>query len=297
MNLKQLETFIWVATLGGFRKAASRLCTTQPAISSRIAGLEESLGGKLFELGTGSIALTAMGQKILPYAEKVLFMSDKLKEQAGASETFSGVLRLGVSETIVHTWLSDFLSRVHQFFPLVDMEITVDITSNLRNELIGRSIDLAFLLGPISDYNIDNVDLCAYPLVWAVSPRLNFPPGDVPIERIAQEPIITYARNTRPFAETQAFIRQGVAEPARIFPSSSLAACKLMVIDGVGVGMLPMACISREVEDGRLVVIPSSWHPSDLLFTASYPRAPHNLLTERIAVLATVAADAFGQGD
>jgi len=295
MKLKQLETFIWVATLGSFRKAASRLCTTQPAVSSRIASLENSLGAKLFERRSGSIALTAMGHKILPYAEKVLLMSEELQEQACAAEALSGVLRLGVSETIVHTWLSDFLNRVHRMFPLVDIEITVDVTTNLRNELIERSMDLAFLLGPISDYNIENIDLCAYPLVWAASPQLNLPSGNVAINRIAQESIITFARNTRPFAEIRTYLQGAAPEPVRIFPSSSLSACKRMAIDGIGVGIFPLACIESELKTGELVLISSSWKPSDLVFTASYPRTPHNLLTEQIAVHATAAADQFEQ--
>lgn len=54
MNYKRLETFVWVATLGSFRKAAERLHTTQPAISARISGLEEELGVKLFEREGGS---------------------------------------------------------------------------------------------------------------------------------------------------------------------------------------------------------------------------------------------------
>lgn len=147
MNLKQLETFIWVATLGSFRKTSTRLNTTQPAISARIAGLEDSLGCKLFERRSGSIVLTAMGQKVLPMAEKILLMSARLKEQASASDKLAGVLRLGVAETIVHTWLSDFLSRVHDNFPLVDIEISVDVTSNLRSDLMDRTLDMAFFVG------------------------------------------------------------------------------------------------------------------------------------------------------
>jgi len=297
MKLKQLETFIWVATLGSFRKAAKQLCTTQPSVSSRIASLEESLGAKLFERNSGSVALTAMGHKILPYAEKVLFMSDKLKEQAREPEMLSGVLRLGVSETIVDTWLSDFLSRVHQLFPQVDIEITVDITANLRDELIERSIDLAFLLGPISDYNIENVDLCSYPLVWTASPNLNLPNGEVPIDLIARESIITFPRNTRPFAEISTYLQKTASEPVRIFPTSSLAACKRMVIDRIGVGMMPLVCIGSELEEGKLTVVSGSWHPSDLVFTASYPRTPHNVLTDQVVSLATAAADCFEQGE
>lgn len=57
LNYKRLETFVWVASLGSFRKAAERLHTTQPAISARIAGLEEELGVKLFEREGGPARL------------------------------------------------------------------------------------------------------------------------------------------------------------------------------------------------------------------------------------------------
>lgn len=296
MNHKQLETFIWVATLGSFRKTATRLCTTQPAVSSRIAKLEESLGVKLFERHAGSISLTAKGQQLLPYAEKIILMASRLKEEACGTENISGVLRLGVSETIVHTWLSDFLHKVHQSFPQVDLDITIDVTANLRTELISRSMDLALLLGPISDYNIANVDLCSYPLIWAASPKLDFPDGTVPIEQVARKTIITYARNTRPYAEITAFFKEEVAEPTRVFPSASLAACKLMAVEGIGIGSLPLCCIKEELAQHRLVVVPSTWMPSDLVFTASYPREPANPLTDRIAGLASLAAEVFGQG-
>jgi DNA-binding transcriptional LysR family regulator len=83
MNFKRLETFVWVATLGSFRKAAERQYTTQPAISSRIAALEEELGAKLFV--PGPVALTAKGKELLPYAEKIIFMSEQLRKRANLS--------------------------------------------------------------------------------------------------------------------------------------------------------------------------------------------------------------------
>ncbi len=293
LNNTWLETFIWVATLGSFRKAANRLCTTQPAVSARIAKLEERLGVQLFERHAGSISLTAEGQRLLPYAEKVIGMTDRMLEAARGEDALSGMLRLGVSETIVHTWLSDFLNSVHRRFPKVELDITIDVTANLRDELISHSMDLAFLLGPVSHYGIANINLCSYPLLWAASPKLDVPKGRVKMEWIARRSIITYARNTRPFAEIDAYLEKAMAEPTRIFSSASLAACKRMAMDGVGIGSLPMSCIAEEVADGRLVVVQSDWAPSDLVFTASYPRKPQNLLTETIAAHAREVAEAF----
>ena len=282
-----------MATLGSFRKTAKKLYTSQPAVSSRISALEELLGVKLFERHAGSFKLSAKGQELLPYAQKLLVMADRFKERACESTSISGVLRLGVSETIVHSWLSDFLQRVHQYFPAVDIELTVDVTANMRNELIGRSLDLAFLMGPISEYSIQNIDLCSFELAWVCNPDLEFANDVVPIREILSKPVITYARNTRPFSEVQALSKEEDVDHIRLFPSTSLAACKRMTLDGLGVGMLPLQLIKEELEKGTLKEITSTWLPSDLVFTASYPREPYSPLTEKMALLAADAAEVY----
>ena len=151
MNFKRLETFIWVATLGSFRKAAEHQHTTQPAISNRIAALEDELGVRLFERESGHSKLTSKGQELLPYAEKIVFMAQQLRKRADRGASLSGILRLGVSETIVHSWLPRFFRELHETAPNLDVEITVDVSGNLRSGLLDRSLDLAFLMGPVSE--------------------------------------------------------------------------------------------------------------------------------------------------
>ena len=77
MNFKQLETFVWVATLGSFRKAAKKLYTSQPAVSARIVALEESLRAKLFLRHAGKFEMTTKGVELLPYAQKMLVMAER----------------------------------------------------------------------------------------------------------------------------------------------------------------------------------------------------------------------------
>ena len=77
INLKQLEAFVWVADLGSFRKAADRLNTTQPNVSSRIALLEGAMKRKLMERDAGSVRLTSKGIQMLDYARKVLQAAEK----------------------------------------------------------------------------------------------------------------------------------------------------------------------------------------------------------------------------
>lgn len=61
-----------------------------------------------------------------------------------------GLIRLGVSETIVHTWLSRLIERLHAVCPSITLEIEVDTTPNLRAGLIAHQLDVAFLLGPVN---------------------------------------------------------------------------------------------------------------------------------------------------
>ncbi|MBW7470738.1 LysR family transcriptional regulator [Marinobacter sp. M216] len=298
MNFKRLETFIWVATLGSFRKAAERQCTTQPAISTRIAALEEELGVKLFERESGRTMLTTKGQELLPYAEKIVFMSEQLRKRADRVALLSGILRLGVSETIVHSWLPHFFRVLHETVPNLDVEITVDVTGNLRTGLMDRSLDLAFLMGPVSEPRVENRDLCSFPLIWVASPELDLPDRVLKLEELAQWPIITYARNTKPFAEISQKFSELDDLPARFYSSSSLAACRRLALDGIGVSALPMSVISDGLKSGRLVQLEAAWTPSQLEFTASYPAVPFNPVAELAANLAVgISRDYAQQGD
>ncbi len=283
LNLTQLQTFLWVTSLRSFRKTAEKLNTTQPAISSRIAKLEESLGVRLFERDTGFIRLTAKGLELLPYAEKLLRTSEDIKGRISNTDTLSGILRLGVSETIVHTWLPQFVSGLHNKFPDLEVEIVVDATINLRKELTERSLDFAFLMGPVSEFHIENYDLMDFEIIWAASPALGISvEKSVSLAELAKHPILTYARNTRPYAELSRQIRKETDQPARMFPSSSLAAILRMTLDGIGIATLPKHMIQEELNSGKLREIQCDWSPPALKFTASFPTEPYNPITEKI---------------
>lgn len=297
MNYKRLETFVWVASLGNFRKAAERLHTTQPAISARIAGLEAELGVKLFEREGGSspIMLTSKGKELLPYIEKILYQTEQLRKRAGISNAYSGVLRLGVSETIVNTWLPDFLSRLHKDMPNLDVEMTVDVTANLTTGIKDRSLDLGLLMGPISEPNIVNQELCTFSLSWAASPKLDLPDRLLYLEELAKWPIITYARATKPYVEINQKFRELDGPPAHFFASTSLAACRSLAIEAVGISTLPNIMIAKELAVGSLRKIRAVWTPSDLTFTASYSDVPFNPLAEIATNIAVIAAKEYNK--
>ena len=151
VDLRNLETFVWVAQLGGFRAAADKLHTTQPAISARIAILEDELRVKLFDREQRRATLTAKGFELLGYAERMLQLRADMMQAVTEKMAMRGLIRLGVAETIVHTWLSRLIERLHAVYPSITLEIEVDTTPNLRAALVAHQLDVAFLLGPVSE--------------------------------------------------------------------------------------------------------------------------------------------------
>lgn len=285
LNLKQLETFVWIANLGSFRQAAEYLCTTQLAISTRITNLEDTLNTTLFNREKGGVTLTARGRELLPLAENILNSTAQLCYKADAASALSGLLRIGVSETLVHTWLPEFLTSLNEKYPNVEIELIVDASVNLSKELMAHNIDIAILLGPISEPSVINKVICEYPLYWVASPALGL---NEPTEThsFTRWPIITYARNTVPYHEINRHFTDQKVHPVRFYSASSLSASVRLAESGVGVATLPKEVIKEQLKEGRLSIIEANWTPKPLTFTVSYMTTPNNLLIEETVKLA-----------
>ncbi len=287
LNIEQLNTFLAVIRLGGVRKAAGALNLTQPAVTSRIKNLEESLGCDLFDRTSGGMKLTKRGELLLGHAEKFEHLSELVQRDVVDPAGAEGRLRLGASETVAQCWLPDLVSRLHAAYPKLEIELNVDVSSDLRDGLLNREVDLAILLGPISEYSVGNIELPGFDLAWYASASA---PADS--DHFAR-PVMTYARNTRPYREVKELLFERVGPNVSLIPSSSLSACFRLVEADMGVAALPRA-LGREYADaGRIREFDPGWVPGPLRFTASYLREPKSHLTETAAELAQETAMAF----
>ncbi len=291
INLDQIAAFLSVVRLGGVRKAAQMLNLTQPAVTSRIKNLEGSVAKVLFDRTSGGLRLTKDGELLLKYAERYEQLSELVEKNVVDPGAVEGYLRIGASETITQCWLPDFVTQLHRKFPRLELEINVDISVNLRKGLLDREIDLAFLLGPISDYTVDNVDLPEFDLAWYVAPDVD-PPGDDPASFL-QKPVLTYARNTRPYRDLKAMLFEKVGPGVVMFPSFSLSACFRLIEAGIGVAALPKALGKPYVDSGRMREFDPGWVPSPLRFTASYLGDPKSHMIETAAKIACEVAVEF----
>lgn len=290
INLDQLKTFLYIVRLGGVGKAATGLNLTQPAVSARLRNLEQTIGEPLFERSEGNLRLTKRGELLLSYAERFEQLSGLLERDVIEPSELEGRLRLGVSETIAQCWLSDLITRLHGLFPNLEIELNVDISINLRAALLNRSIDLAILLGPVSEYLVENRELPGFDLAWYVSSRAE--ECDDPKDYL-KRPVLTYARQTRPYRELKERLFELVGPDARMFPSSSLSTCFRLVEDNLGVAALPRALGDDHVARGTIREFDPGWHPRPLAFTASYMAEPKNHVVETAAEQALAVARAF----
>ncbi|WP_245004881.1 LysR family transcriptional regulator [Paraburkholderia sacchari] len=294
INLKSLEIFYWVATLNSFHKAATKMHTTQSAVSHRISGLEDELGVLLFERTARTIRLTPRGRTLLDYAERFLALESELVAAIANPQTLSGVVRLGVAETIVHMWLTEFIERAHRDYPGIVIDIVVDITPALRDALKSGEIDMAFLLaGPVVDPDLVEVPLCRYPVDFIVSPDLDVGEGPLTPEVLVRFPIITLPKRTYPYITLRDAIATRQNPSPRIFANWSLSTIVKMAVDRIGIAVMPRAVARRELETGELVVKDSTLSLDDFVFCAAYPRGldvrAYEILTE-LALKASASA-------
>ena len=292
-TLDQIRTFLAVVRLGGMHPAAGTLGLTQPAITARIKNLEAALSCALFERTPTGMKLTKRGELLVAHAEKFEHLIELVHRDVIDPAGLEGRLRIGASETIAACWLPDLVSRLHGIYPKLEIDLKVDVSQDLREALVNREIDLAILLGPISEYSVDNLALPGFDLAWYAAADAARPGDEADYLR---RPVMSYARNTRPFRELKEKLFERVGPDASLFPSSSLSACFRLVEADIGIAALPRALGQQHVAEGRLREFDPGWTPNPLVFTASYLREPKSQLTETAAALALDVATAFAGG-
>jgi DNA-binding transcriptional LysR family regulator len=124
MDINTLQAFLAVADTASFSQAAERLFLTQPAISKRIATLEENLGARLFDRIGRQVVLTEAGKALLPRAERILAeLEDSRRAITNLGGEVAGRLTLGTSHHIGLHRLPPILRQFTERYPRVELDI------------------------------------------------------------------------------------------------------------------------------------------------------------------------------
>ena len=144
MDFASLQVFKAVADEGGISPAARKLHRVQSNVTTRIQGLEASLGTQLFVREKRRLHLSPAGQVFLQYVEQMLRLAGEARN-AVAGDAPRGVLRIGTLEVTAASRLPPLLARYHAAHPAVAVELVTGTTDALVEAVLGRRIEAAFV--------------------------------------------------------------------------------------------------------------------------------------------------------
>lgn len=146
MELRNLITFIHVAELGSFTKAAAALDYSQSTISFQIKQLEDELGCLLFERINHTVTLTERGHELVSYAHKIRALTDDFKESLAKEEGCSGSIHIVTPDSVCEEMISSHYSDFHRKYPGISIRFSTGDTGNMLDMLDHNEADLIITL-------------------------------------------------------------------------------------------------------------------------------------------------------
>ncbi|NIE73385.1 LysR family transcriptional regulator [Pantoea sp. Ap-967] len=255
ITFKQMEALYWIAECGSFEAAALRLNMSQSAISKRIQELEDTFETPLFDRSRRSARLTEKGVELLEHVRELLARRDQLLERVGARDVQLRRLRLGVTELTALTWLPAFVEAIRQAYPRLQIEPSVELSSELYRKLEGDELDLIVVPDVFQDARFVCTPLQSVENAWMCGPELSHFDGEVALADLAQYTVMTQGSSSGTGLVYERWLaEQGVHLP-RMITSQNLLVQVGLTISGIGISYLPRQCLSQLVERGALQVI------------------------------------------
>lgn len=230
LDLGLLRCFVTIAETGSFTRAGDRLGRTQSTISLQVKRLEVQIGRAVFARTPRSLSLTPEGERLLGPARQLLRLND-----AAIAELFepdmTGRVRIGVPEDFATAHLPAVLSGFAKAHPLVELEVTCDLTLNLLDKFHEGAFDLVLVKREPSA-QLEGVRVWREPLVWVARDQLAVAgQSTVPLV-VSPEPCVYRKRAIDAL--------EAVGRKWRVtYTSTSLAGSQSAVNEGLGITVLP----------------------------------------------------------
>ncbi len=254
MDIRNVKTFVRVAELKSFTKAAEKLNYVQSTVTAQIKQLEKELGYSLFDRIGKRISLTVMGESFLSIAYELLQVSERAENLTADSSEIKGVLRVGVSESLLISVFKDLIPEFKAKFKNIDLRIRSGHTVDLLEQLRQNNLDLLF----VSKVRNTDPDLKCH---YARKENSVFVSG-TGYEKANGKPISTDNIFKHNFIITEregmyyTFLSKLAAERNASVNDWIEVDNVLVIIElvkkGMGVAFLPEYLISNEIEKGNL---------------------------------------------
>lgn len=257
MYIKHLISFITVARLLNFGEAARTLNYSQSTISEQIHSLEEYLGARLFERIGRKVFLTEQGNKLLPYAERMVRDAEALKNLFSNGEILSGSIMVGAAETLCAFWLPALLKEYRILYPNIQINIKVGNCVDFPQWLQQNLIDVAFGLNDESgQQQLRQTTLFRGETVLIASPDHEL--SDVPVLELfnlaGQTLLLPEGYCGYPM-DLKRLLEKEQVKANTILEFGSLESIKQCVKNGLGISLLPRIVVEEELKRAELVIL------------------------------------------
>lgn len=242
MDIRDMQIFLAVANEGSITRAAEKLEYVQSSISIRIQQLESDLNTVLFHRARQGVRLTASGEVLKSYAEKILYLTQEAERAVADNSIPRGPLRIGSLETTAAIRLPFILSDYHNSYPEVDLSLKTGSTDELINLVLKYELDGAFVAAPVEHADLDVTEVGVEELVLVSG-------GQFPsIERFEEFRNLTllvfrvgcsYRRKLEDWLSLKGII------PAKIMEFGTLEGILGCIHAGFGVSLLPRSVVER----------------------------------------------------
>ncbi|WP_374031415.1 LysR family transcriptional regulator [Bdellovibrio bacteriovorus] len=266
-NYNHLYYFYVTARLGGVSNAAKYLHISQPSLSSQIKVLESSIDQKLFEKRGRNLHLTPEGERTFAYCKKMFDVAADFAESLKSpTEKQSQRIRIGVSDQVERPFIADLLA------PLIREQkrgvekiffVSSAPSDALVTQLRSREIDLLLTNKPIYADDVTELATAEMPVNLMVSTKnlkerkMRISRNTSALEFLNAVPwgliIPSYKMKLR--HETDLFFQEIRARKKVVFESDIMSVVGRAIVDGAGVGFLPVPYVMDEVQSGVLTLL------------------------------------------
>jgi DNA-binding transcriptional LysR family regulator len=256
MEIDQIKTFLAVATLGGFHRAAEGLRVSQPAVSARIKALEESLGTALFARSRNGLTMSEAGRILRPYAEELLRTASLASQAVHALKPSSaGPLQIAAAHSISVYLLPDFLKLFQRAYPKVVIAIRPGHSKEVLDMVLNQEAEIG-LARSLNHPEVETLSLRDDPLLL-VGPRKQSPTHArrARLEQVAGWPLIFYERGSSDWTLTHSLFRRAGLVPNIALEVDTIETAKRMVDRGLGMAFLPQLAVGQEIRSGKLATV------------------------------------------
>lgn len=285
LTFKQIEALYWVVELGGFAKAADKLNTTQSAITKRIKELEADFDVQIFDRSTKKAVVTRKGREIFEMADDLLSLRDVMLIRLKGHHTFSGTLRLGITEITAMTWLPDLMRQLKIFFPQLKVIPIIGMAAELHKNLLEARLDMAFLHGDLRGPLLEAEPLGVLKFAWMGSPDLIASDRIYTPEEISKMFLIRQDQESGLNPIYDEWLKPHSAEH-NLFTINSLLAMAGLTVAGFGVSCLPLDYFYSLVQQRKLIVAQTTKPMPQSQYCSMYMKNMNSVLYQEIADLA-----------